>query len=153
MPTEELTITQDFINRQTARITESFSWYGTMTTWNAAAIADRLRQLLAGKRYTFVAINGGCPYSPDVRTRQILRGGRGLRLDGDAQNICLHLSEGCANIVGCDSYGVWSFSSTTTDMHSFNEYRQPYCTFNDREFRVTHRAPCGDILVWVFALE
>lgn len=58
-------------------------WEGWLTLDNLEAVADRIRAMLAGQRYTFVAVNGLFGDCPEVRTGNALVGGvRVSRHDG-----------------------------------------------------------------------
>jgi hypothetical protein len=117
-------------------------WSDYLTLDNIQDFAERLRALLANKRFTFIAVNNGRGdnnNSPDVRIGQQLQGrqrqGERRAPDGDASNICLSeattleslsckgqfvkLLDGSVMkhqiVTVCDSYGVWSVSTVVTD--------------------------------------
>ena len=46
----------------------NLNWSGMLTTQNIDQVADLLRHLLTGKKYTFVAANEYYEYKPEVRT-------------------------------------------------------------------------------------
>jgi hypothetical protein len=114
-------------------------WSDYLTLDNIGGFTERLRTLLANKRFTFISVNSGRDNEPEVRINQQLRGRepRGGRRspDGDASNIALSEAEtlesfSCKGqfvtlvdgtvlkhqiVTVCDSYGVWSVSTTLTD--------------------------------------
>lgn len=150
---------QEWRDRQIDWINSERDWFGVMTLWNAEAIAKRLQRMLAGKKYTWVAVNSYFSESspPEVRTGQYLRGSNSSKGPGTAENVSLSMSsEHHAHIGVCDSYGFWGLSSTTDDNDSEN-YRQPYLVFECRRgnpmVSIVHQAPAGHLLRWVIAVE
>ena len=146
--------------KQLNRLREGYTWYGVMTIWNAEAIADRLRKMLEGKQYTFVSDNDffGPERPPEVRTSQYLHGHKNSEVAGDGFNVDFSmLAKDHAHVMVCDTYGVWSFSSTTEDQNNHEDYHQPYVHFDAdygvERFSVVHRALGGNLLRWVVMVE
>jgi hypothetical protein len=81
------------------RLKSGRDWHGYLTLENYEAVAQRLRELLAGHRYTFVAVNSGSDYRPEVRTGMELR----------SYGIRSHLNDDrtFASIGVADTYGSW----------------------------------------------
>lgn len=95
------------------------SYYGNLTVANAEQFVERLREMLTGKRYTFITVNASLDNIPDVRVHQQL-GGRINTEPGVADNIRLYPVEYLANesayqnLNVCDTYGVWSLTTGFT---------------------------------------
>jgi hypothetical protein len=134
-------------------ILESVEWFGTMTIENTDQIVARLRRMLEGKKYTFVAANEFFRYKPEVRTGQRLdpkgcKGGDALMLFSDDVN-----GKFKGFSVG-DIHGVWGCTTTATNEHKHDNYNNPYFHFEwDHTVTITHRAPAGHLLYWVVAVE
>jgi hypothetical protein len=70
-----MTTEQRTPEQRTARQETMPTWYGYLADENVQHIADRIRNLLAGRRYTFASINASHAHftGPEVRTSQELR--------------------------------------------------------------------------------
>ena len=140
------------------RINTASSWHGVLTLWNAEAICERIRRMLAGKQYTFAAYNAG--FNPcdslDVRTSQVLEGSVSRKPAGDPSHIHYKNEGGIVTITVCDSYGVWGLSSCTLS-YDRKDYRNEYLVFDhDRsgdQLKIVKKNGCGDILVWRISVE
>jgi len=122
-------------------------WYGELTVENLEAIAQRLRSMLTGRRYTWVAVNeyyGPLP-RPEVRTGQQIEPGKSQ--NGEA--VYIHYGEDRTwGMIGInDTYGCWSIS--TDDRPE----KRPYLVFEYNKLTIEHYAPGGNKLIWVIASE
>lgn len=142
------------------RLNSDGEWFGDMTLENAEAIADRLRKMLTGRRFTFVSVNSGFSETsiPDVRNGQMLDGHVDSKGIGTGENVSFSmLADDHAHIVVCDTYGVWGLSVTARKYEE--RYHQPYVKFARRtrycgeSMAVIHRNGDGDILRWVVVVE
>jgi hypothetical protein len=127
-------------------IDERSSWFGDLTLENIEAIAERLKAMLRGKRYTFVSVNelfGPLP-RPEVRTSQRLN-----IPDSQYTDIYVHYGDDKSwGMIGVnDSYGVWSIST-----HDDPE-RRAFLSFEHGKLTIEHCAPGGNKLIWVIAVE
>jgi hypothetical protein len=123
-----MTMKTELIDRHT--------WFGDLDMENAQAIRDRIQRMLAGKRYTFVAVNRDHPgHRIDVRTDQ--------RLDGEVR-IAL---DGFPHIYANDTYGMWGFSTIT-------EEKAPYVSF-EGDYKIIIRQLNGykEHLEWVIVVQ
>lgn len=133
-------------------------WHGYLTIENFEAVAGRIRRLLEGRSWTWVACNEGLRgYFPEVRT--------GQRLRGSAVTAKL-LAPGHGHITVVDSYGVWGLSAHLPDQAaaralSYDEacaagahlsFERAMGSRPDR-LEIEHFAPAGARLYWVAAVE
>ena len=108
-------------------------YYDKFTVEQLETVADDIRQLLDGKRYTFVAVNEAMHYRPEVHTSQEMREvttyyGANKEFGG------LHIH---------DSYGVWGFMTDNVD-----SLRIDHCSI-----KATFKAGAGNLIHWVVMLE
>lgn len=131
-------------------------WYGMLTTSNIHEVVERLRGLLTGRTYTFVAVNEGLGFVPDVRVRCTLTNGK------SGEPFSVWGKDGHAGFNVCDTGGVWGCTTSLANEAAYDpEFRNPYLVFNgDRvtiqhRDRVTiqHRAPAGHRLIWAVVAE
>lgn len=115
-----------------------------LTVDNIDAVADLIRRTLEDKTYTFVAVNEGRNYEPDVDT------GRTLRKDG--VDVARYESGG-ASIFVHDSWGVLPISAGVSDDYDPDVRRGAYVVVTLRQVSIKHRAPIGHLLYWSFTLE
>lgn len=125
--------------------------YGNLTPENIEEFAKCLQKMLAHKRYTFVSVNGGRSYLPEIRVHQQLEG-RINTASGVAENIRVYPFDSnigtCRHMNVCDTYGVWSLDTINT-----------YFSFEPKRWgepeRVTIRCKTGDgyDLYWLIAVE
>lgn len=138
------------------RLTTEAEWWGCLTLENLDLVAERLRKLLDGRRYTFVASNEGLrQYFPEVRTGLALRdrGVTASRSTMDDGSILGHLNVS-------DSYGSWGMFTTVPDVTaahalSYDEQRKQgtYLHIKYGKVEIEHFAPVGARLYWVATLE
>jgi hypothetical protein len=112
-------------------------WNGTLTIENVPAVAGLIRELLAGKRYTFVACNEFFGFKPEVRTGQTLKPSRGK---GDPVN-CYGETPDHAGFHINDTYGVWGLSTSQKGGGYDSDFNAPYFVFEWDKVTVTLRAP------------
>ena len=130
-------------------------WYGTMTVQNVQEVADLILEVLDGKRYSFASFN-------EFVKRLDVRTGQRLNHDGAAS--------GCAVAtyfdketdppafggfhVG-DTYGNWGTSTNArADGYFYDpEHNAPYIVIEHNQVKITRRAPAGQMLYWVAAVE
>ena len=126
------------------------NWYGMLTVENIEKVAETLRQLLKEKKYTFVACNEGMDFKPEVRTGQQLK----PSTKGDPINVYFdEESKRFASFNVCDSYGVWSCSTSLHTDDYDHEFKNPYIVFEWNKVTITHRAGSGSKIYWVCAIE
>ena len=126
------------------------NWHGMLTVKNIERVADLLRQLLNEKRYTFVAANECFDFRPEVRTNQKLEPSTA----GDPISVYHDKDQGqfaCFSVR--DSYGVWGCSTNLQEESYDHEFKNPYFVFERNKVNITHRAPAGNKLYWVAAIE
>lgn len=128
-------------------------WYGMLTIENLENVVDLLKQLLDGKKYTFVACNEFFDFKPEVRTGQMVdhkgaTSGNAFSIWWDEKNNPPHY--GGFNVG--DTYGVWGCSTTATDEVK-HDNENPYFVFEGNKVTITHKAPAGHLLYWVAAVE
>lgn len=82
-------------------------WHGTLTVDNIDNVVDLLKQLLDGKKYTFVSCYAYKGYKPEVRLHQEIE--HKSSTTGNAFSIYRH--DGWSSFNVCDTYGVWGQST------------------------------------------
>ena len=129
-------------------------WFGYLTTANYQAVAERIRRMLAGKRYTWVDADAMGGYRPRVRTRQEMESVTAKLLTGE------NLTRPYAHITVSDTYGVWGIDSgeaSQSEAHAAEPKRRTYLHFTrDRygeRLEIEHYAISGNHLWWVVAAE
>lgn len=140
-------------NREIQRIASGRDWSGYLTLENFEAVAARLRTMLDGRPYTWVACNEGFGYRPEVRP--------GLRMDKVEANL---LAPDHGHLMVRDSYGVWGLSTSWPTRTAVYESgvtcdeavkRGPHVGFkSDRygeQFSAEHFALIGARLFWTVA--
>lgn len=140
-------------SREIKRLTSGREWFGYLTLENLDAVADRIRRMIGdGQPYTWVAVNEGFDYKPEVRTSQIATNVEAYRLETNGK------PHGDITVV--DTYGIWSVHTDVADQTEVraqlgNERARElaYLTFSHNLIRVQHSAPAGYRLHWVAALE
>jgi hypothetical protein len=113
--------------------------------------------MLDGKKYTFVTVNSFfsrrdptdergfllSTNAPEVRTSQVM-----------AKVSVYHDDDGkYAGFNVSDTYGVWGVSTSATENVYDPTFEKPYFVFEYNQVRFYHRAPAGNSLVWVIAIE
>jgi len=122
--------------------------YGMLTKGNIEDFVAVLREMLTGKRYTFVACNESRHFEPEVRTSQRLENGT------NGTPFSVHHYDGWASFGVCDTYGVWGCTTTWDDPKMYDaDFKNPYFVFDYNKVTITHRAPAGHLLYWVVAVE
>ena len=147
-------------------------WYGYLADENVEHVADRIRTMLGGSTYTFVANNVEQKSAvPEVRTSQRLTPEKTLSKQsprvsriGDEQNFGgeTTISDWCG--ISCaDTYGSWGIHAPhTTEAEARADER--HSTFlsiygglgenGSRErIEIHHRNGYGEMLHWVIAVE
>ncbi len=122
--------------------------YGTVNTQNIKEVADQLRKLLTGRKYTTVHCFEYKNFEPEARLHQELGGARG----GDNVNLHFH-SDSHAQVIICDSYGVGGFSTSRTEPGYDPDFNAPYVVFKHNQFNITHRAPSGKLIRASYTVE
>jgi len=133
-------------DREIQRIRDGLGWSGLLTLANYEAVADRLRMMLSGRSYTWVACNEGIGnYRPEVRS--------GMRVEKVTAEL---LSADHGHITVLDTYGVWGLSACWRDQSDPNR-RGVFVAFEHGRygevFRAEHYAPAGYRLYWAAAVE
>lgn len=130
----------------------NLNWFGMLTINNIEQVVGLLKQLIDGKRYTFVACNELDGFKPEVRTSQCVEHNKAT--SKNAFNIYYDTENSRYagfNIV--DSYGVWGCSTNTTDEKFDHERKNPYFSFKYNQVIIEHRAAGGNLLYWCIAVE
>jgi len=133
-------------------------WYGSLTLKNAPEVERLLRELLTSKRFTTVAYHPGeAGWRCQVETSQKLH----KPLPGEPAPVRIDVKDGMA--FGCISttYGLWLFDSKEPENERIRNkvvgekerYKVPYFVFEGNKVSIFHRAPCGDLLCWIFKQE
>jgi len=142
-------------DRETQRIRDGLNWSGFLTLANYEAVANRLRAMLTGRSYTWVACNEGLGnYRPEVRA--------GMRVEKVTAEL---LSADHGHITVLDTYGVWGLTAVWADQAAaratgtFDQTvrRGPFVEFErghyGEVFRAEHYALAGYRLCWAVAVE
>lgn len=131
------------------------NWLGDLTLDNLQEVAEKINEMLTGKKYTFVSVNmmgnksrpGYLTGRPDVRTSQTLK-------DKQAMSFWFDKEQDPPQYGGFnfnDSYGIWGCSVSANPGEE--PYSNPYIVFEWTKVAITHRAPAGHLLYWTIALE
>lgn len=123
---------------------ECNTWQGMLTTQNVHHVAGMLDRLLRGKAYTFVSANETDGFEPTVRLHQRLRAWPAITTYESASHAGFYVR---------DSSEVWGVSTELVDGKFDREYKHPYLSFKPGSVAITHRAPAGNKLFWVIAVE
>lgn len=123
----------------------ALNWCGKLTVENIEQVVGLFRKLLENRRYTFVAINQSYR-RPDVRTGQQLdprkaKGEEVFSIWFDDKSS----PPAFAGFNAVDTYGVWGLSTSAND--------QPYISFEWNKVTIEHKAPAGNELICVLAIE
>lgn len=129
----------------------TLNWYGMLTIKNIEQVTDLLRQLLENKRYTFVIAYDASGCKPEVRTSQRLM--PGSTTSGNA--ISIHIDENgrYADFNVHDTYGLWGAMTHLIEDEYDKDFNNPYIVFEWNKVTITHRAPSGQKLYWIAAVE
>ena len=125
-------------------------WYGNLTTENAEEVGKLFVRLLGdgkdGKYHTAIAAlpqafaKGDADCSMSVHSSLKL-----FEKDG----VKVSVEDGRAHLTIHNTYGLWMLD---TDGRS-DAGRTPYISFDGNKVTIKHRAPAGNLLVWMFAVE
>lgn len=133
------------------RLASDRKWFGYLTLENLDAAADRIRQMLGnGQRYTWVAVNEGLGYRPEVRTGQVAESVEAYRLEANGH------AHGGVKVV--DTYGIWAAHTNVADQaeaaaRGGADEALAYLVISHNKIEIEHFAPAGYHLRWVVALE
>lgn len=120
-------------------------WSGTLCLENIDGVAGRLRALLSDKRFTVVVSSELRGYKPEVATALRLKPGERFSVySGETSHKGFNFS---------DTRQVWMLSTTQKKAAYDGAFNAPYLEFNDLGVTITLRAPNGQKLYWVFAIE
>lgn len=137
-------------------------WYGMLTIDNINEVVTQIKEVIDGKKYTFVAVNmygnennpGRLVSDVDVRTSQEVRHDKAK--NGQTFTVWFDDESPHPRFAGfnvSDSYGVWGLS-TRTNSHDYDyEFKNPYIVIDHDKISISHRAPAGHILYWIIAVE
>lgn len=137
-------------------------WFGYLTTLNCEAVTDRIRRMIAGKKYTWVASLSPAlagerahHHAPDVRTGQ-----EADKIEAKLLPIESDPARPMAHVMVCDTYGVWSIDSRHASQQEARDdkpERRTYLHFErDRwgnRLTIEHYAISGNHLWWTIAVE
>ena len=138
-----------------------YKWDGRQTIENTPDIAERLRHMLKGKRFTLASTHDG--FLPESESG--FKVSTGLRVDDKPFTCDPSLSHEipCAGFafryMPANGYGYWGVTTYatdgTTEVISQKAFVNPYWKFDrdGTQARVTHRVPSGALIVDVFAIE
>jgi hypothetical protein len=151
------------------RLASDRDWHGYLTLENLEAVAGRMRKLLTGRSYTWVACNSGLRhYFPEVRA------GQQLRDDGVTTYRNDNGGRYSAGITVPDTYGVWGLHTDVPDQPTARKRRSEAWdeaseeqrrtdTWDDRDLtylhiirdkiEIEHFAIIGYRLYWVVTVE
>lgn len=152
--------------------TES-DWFGYLTVDNYKDVAERIRRMLTGKRYTFVAMNHA--FTTEVQPPRLeARAGQRMkraRYNEPGSEITIH-DEGELGLYGftvSDTYGIWGVSTDKTDQSPVyldsNPSGKPIGDYHAalwtayisiegmRQIRIVQRAPAGHRIEWIIAVD
>ena len=133
---------------------ERSQWYDTLTQANVVQFADRLKRLLGGKEFTFIAVNEAFGTDAKIRVRQILEGRSivpnswNTHPDGSPENIGVTATSDSptipdwCHVLVCDSYGVWSMSNGARFCFS------PETRYEPERVTITFKAGAGNEITW-----
>jgi hypothetical protein len=118
-----------------------------LTTENIEQVVGLLKELLIGKKYTFIACNEYIgDFRLDVRTSQSLK--------DSPFSIWRDEEKGAyAGFNVSDSYGVWGCLTTLREDKYDGKYDNPYIVFEHNKVTITHRAASGALIYWCAAVE
>lgn len=153
---------QDEASRDALQLELDRDWFGYLTTANYQAVTERIRRLIAGKRYTWVASlspalagEGAYHHWPEVRT-----GMEADKITSSLSPATGDLTRPRAHITVCDTYGVWGIDSTHASQSAARDddpKRRTYLHFKadryGRVLEIEHYAISGNHLWWVIAVE
>lgn len=125
-------------------------WCGVQTVENTPAIADRLRHMLTGKRYTFTTAVGGYR-SPmlDVHTDQRLNEDGMISSWEDHD----HPTEYAGfYVLGMENTQSWGKSTRNKSEKFDPQYNEPFWTFSANQARVQQQES-GHLEVWAIAVQ
>jgi len=127
----------------------NLNWCGMLTVENIKQVVEVLRQLLSGKKFTFVICDEGRGFEPEVRTGQQLK----PSTKDNSINVYYDEEKNFAGFNVCDSYGVWGCSTNLHANEYDPEFKNPYLAFEHNRVTITHRAPSRSKLYCVCAIE
>ena len=122
-----------------SRSNYDLQWYGTLTVDNIGSVVELLKQLLEGKKYTFVSCYAYRGYKPEVRLHQEID--HKSSTAGNAFIIYRH--DGWSSFNVCDSYGVWGQST----------YNNPYFNFERDRVTIESTNGYGEKYYWTLVVE
>lgn len=125
------------------------SWSGHLTLESFDLVVDRLRRMIGdGQPYTWVAVNEGRRYKPEVRTGQ-----KASKIHANRKP--LDDGKPWAHFFVADTYGSWGLHTRESDseVRDLPTREQVYLDFERDQLTISHHAPVGSRLYWVVALE
>ena len=126
------------------------NWFGVMTVDNIEDIVGKLRELLTGKRYTFVSCYEYKRYEPEVRASQELKNGT----SDDPFHVWYGENQEFGGFNVGDTYGVWGLDTNGHRGANYDgKFDIPYLVFDYGKCTMTFRTPAGLLAYWVVAVE
>lgn len=130
-------------------------WHGTLTVDKVQEVADLILKTLDGKRYTFATFNEW-GHRLEVRTGQELN--HKGSTSGCAVSTYFDKETDPPRFGGFhvgDTYGVWgTLTSVRAEGYYYDpQFNAPYIVITWDQVQITHRAPAGQMLYWVAAVE
>jgi hypothetical protein len=114
----------------------------------ADQIASAMRSTLEGQLYTFVTVNEGFGYRPEVRTNLHLREPITARVVDEAKLVFVRFNDQ-DYVCSIDSRAETEVKAYALPDDSLDKVR---ITVYEREIRIEHRAPAGWRLLWTLAV-
>lgn len=126
------------------------NWSGTLTIENISTVVDKIKKLLDGKKYSFVAAYEGYRLKLELNQHQQLKSNYNenqVFFDKDAS------PPRFAGFTFNDTYGVWGLTTNTNDDKYDGKYENPYIVISHNEIKITHKAGSGALVHWLIQLE
>lgn len=124
-------------------------WAGVLTFENIDQVADTLRDLLTGRRFTLVSANELEMFKPRVKQGKMvvereMHPGVYVNRRSDPDGTILRVS---------DTDSVWGCITRTHDESPDPTFENPHISFEGDRVTITCRAPSGLKLYWVVVVE
>jgi hypothetical protein len=124
--------------------------FGTLTEKNIDEVAEKLRKLLLGKKFSIATVNW-------VKSNPRLELETDCELntqwtDGSTEKIRVRADS--RKWLGFSAGGYfWTFSAAPTDVHDFGNREFPYFVFTYGAVRIEQRSPSGDLHYYMFKVQ
>ena len=125
-----------------------FNWAGPLSADNVVEVAETIRAILVGKRYTIVEVTSDGGYVPKVET--------GCKLEPDTSPEAIRgtAREWGSGLTISDQNGVYCVDSgLMKEDDPFKMGDVPWIRFEHFKVTIFHKSESGNRLCWVFAAE